>query len=166
MKIHLIFILLLMTILGCYAQKEITQRISYSIDEVTGLDPESVVQITMTISGEIISDSSPVEVRISIQNLTDRRIFYGRGSSSCRCHLSIVDGEKEYSAYIPRVCTADHSPYYLGPGEYLPCVLKWTGEVTDRDTRSRKRIAPGSYEMVGRAGSFESAPVAFTIVAE
>jgi len=166
MKSYLIYSLVLMGIVGCYAQNEISQKISYSIDEVTGVDPESDVQITMTISGDIISDSSPIEVRIIIQNLTDERIVYGGGSSSCRCHLLIVDGHNEYRGYIPRFCTADHRPYNLEPGESKTCLLKWTGEILERDVRSRKRLAPGSYEMVGQTGRYESAPVAFRIVHE
>ena len=166
MKTFLVFLLILFGLICYCAHQRVIQMISYATDEASTIDAESIVQITMTIDGNMLSASDPIEVKISIHNLTDRKIFWGSGSSSCIFHLLIVDDQKEYYAYFPRACTADYIQFYLRPRESRTSILKWSGKVSERGTRHIKRLQPGSYDMIGAAGRFRSAPIAFTIDGE
>ena len=143
-----------------------TYRISYDTDVVTNVARDSTVQISMRIGRNRSSSQNSTTVEISIVNLTDKRILWGRGSSSCKLNLKVIEGQNEYSAYIPRICTMDAGQYYLNPGESYTNEITWTGEVLERGSRSARSLSPGTYELIGVAGIYKSDPIRFTISSE
>jgi hypothetical protein len=157
-----LIVLASIALVGC-SHMHNTYSLVYEMDEVSSVDPDSTVQISMTIDSNNASSSISVSVRMKIINLTNERILWGRGSSNCRIHLKVIEGHDEYSAYIPRTCTMDAGPYYLDPGQSYANSITWTGEVRERDSRSTKSLNPGSYELIGIAGRYRSAPISFTI---
>jgi hypothetical protein len=157
-----LMLLALIALVGCsYANN--TYTLVYETDEVSSVTPDSAMQISMTLDSNNASSSFSVSVRIEIVNLTNERILYGRGSRNCRFHLRVIEGRKEYYAYIMRICFMDDGPYYLDPGQSYAESITWTGQVYERDVRSPKILNPGSYELIGIAGPYRSTPISFTI---
>ena len=148
------------------AQMSSSYKIMYDTDEVTNIDPDYTAQVSMKIYPNRASSQISATVEISIVNLTDERIMWGRGSSSCKLGLRVVDGPNKYSAFIDRMCTMDAGQYYLDPGESYTNSIVWNGEVVDRKNRSRRSLPPGTYELIGVTGRYRSDPIGFTISSE
>ena len=155
MKNKFIWSFVVLGLVAC-TQTFSSYKTMYDSDVVTNVDPEQPVQVSMRI---IASSLMSTTVEISIENLTFKRIMWGRGSSSCRLGLRVIDGPNEYSAFIQRMCTMDEIPYYLDPGESYTNSITWNGEVFDRKNRSRRSLSPGTYELIGVAGTYRSDPI-------
>lgn len=96
----------------------------------------------------------PVTIIVTAENTGDDRVEWGEGSSSCQLRLLVrVDGE-DLVAPQSRACTDDLAPWTLGPGGSRTESFAWEGLVR-RDERGGpiERLAPGTYELRGAAGS-------------
>lgn len=151
--------------MGCYASSDGIQSVAEKQPVENGSTavhikaPDPAVRVSLTLSENRVSSAQPVEVAISITNLADERILWGRGSSICRLKFLVVVDEEEFLAYIPRICTADESPHYLDPGKTDSQTLVWSGRVRERGADSSWSLPRGSYDLIGVAGFHRSAPV-------
>jgi hypothetical protein len=162
MKNKFIWPFVVLSLVAC-TQTFSTYKTRFDTDAVTNVDSDHTVQVSMRIYGNGASSQMPATVEISIVNLTNERIMWGRGSSSCRLGLRVIDGPNEHSAFIDRMCTMDEGPYYLDPGESYTNSITWNGEVIDRKNRSRRSLSPGTYELIGVAGKYRSDPIGITV---
>jgi hypothetical protein len=133
--------------------------VRHGTDPVDTKGPDHAVHVSLTLSNNKVSSAHPVEVTVSITNLTDERILWGRGSSSCRLKFLVVGDNEEYWPHLPIMCTKDERPYYLDPRETDSQRLVWSGQVRERQWNSIWNLPPGSYDLIGVAGSHRSAPV-------
>ena len=108
--------------------------------------PDPRVEITLTLERDWVSVREPVDLTVRVVNKSDERLQLGFGSSSCRLHCMVIVGDEELSAFIPRPCTADASPFYLRAGQSRTETLTWSGQVRDDGPRS---LLPGTYQLVG-----------------
>jgi hypothetical protein len=171
------FILILIILSGCYTRIEKQPSGArpapppgHPIREPTvTVVHDSLVNVSLTLSDSLVSSYHPVDVRVCITNLSGRSIRWGRGSSTCRMQFLVSANGGDYRAYISgRICTADMSPYYLGPGEIDCQKLTWKTLVRNGDGGRKPygRLAPGEYMLIGRAGFYRSSPVRVRVTGE
>jgi hypothetical protein len=73
----------------------------------------------------------------------------------------LVDHDREF-AMLARACTADLVTYRLDPGESRSFSLEWNGLVYEGN--EKRTVDPGSYQVVGVAGDYGSAPLSISLL--
>lgn len=123
---------------------------------------EGTLAVTIESSGRTVSASEPVELTVTAYNQGERRVIWGRGSSTCQLDFSVEIGGTLYPGASRRACTDDLSEQALGPGERRRESFEWDGSVL-RGGEIRP-LPRGSYKVYGTAGPYRSAPLTLVVV--
>jgi hypothetical protein len=169
MRTNWIVALLVFNLMGCYTQVKRVQSVAERQPvqprgfEVHTKAPDPAVHVSLTLSNDEVSSAHPVEVTISITNMTDERILWGCGSSSCRLSFLVVDNDEVYKPYLRIMCTMDSRPYYLDPRATDTQKFIWSGRVHERGSNSNWYLPSGSYALIGVACAHRSSQVTIMV---
>ncbi len=124
---------------------------------------DSPILVTAQLSASTVSVSAPIIVTIRLENVGDKEIVWGAGSSGCRLWVRVLVDEIEYPA-DDLACTTDYIEYSLQPGGVDTTNLEWNGRIL-RDGEMQV-LAAGSYDLIGLGGDYRSEPVTVEVIGE
>ena len=100
-------------------------------------------------------------VTVAVENVTDRRIQFGGGSSTCQFSAVVRQGDERFFMVEGRICSCDVVAHVLDPGGKRTERWTWDGVVVVGG--EYKQLPRGSYELIGVAGRFKGVPIPFQI---
>ncbi|HMA76508.1 MAG TPA: hypothetical protein VKO43_04300 [Candidatus Krumholzibacteriaceae bacterium] len=167
-----LFIMILSTLTGCYTvldkhKAHSPQPVSPPGDPVESEVPDSLVDLSLSVTRRSVSRSYPIEVRVSVTNLSDRPVRLGNGH--CPVFFLVSGNQGEYRAYIwglARRLDTNARPYYLEPKESCSRKWSWKALVRQKGESSYRSLEPGDYMLIGTAFRYRSSPVPIRVVDE
>jgi len=170
-----LFIMILTALTGCYTLLEKprsrpphrTPPPGQPVREPAAAEvPDSLVYVSLSVNDYTVCRSNPIEVTISVTNLSEQPVSLGWGH--CPLFFLVADDQGEYKAYIwGRVYTMGNIPkpiYYLDPGDSCRRSWPWEAHVRDKGRRKYRVLDPGDYLLIGTAGPYRSSPVPIRVV--
>lgn len=125
------------------------------------------LQVTTSADPAVTSPAEPAVVRVTVTNLGDERVTWGRGSSTCQLHLLVRVGGVDLPASYTRICSLDLDELSLKPGASRTEGIRWAGHVQGKNSGDPPRLLmPGLYKVRGAAGRTAGEPVLVRVLAE
>ena len=131
-------------------------------DSVAPPSTDEALNVTVLADPISFSAGSDVTITVEVENPTESRVEFGKGSSSCQFLAVIRYGEEDHGMPASRVCTADMGTLSLDPGERRSESWIWSGAVVVDGVA--EQLLPGVYELRGVAGKFTGLPVTVQVV--
>lgn len=121
-------------------------------------DPLGVSLVAVDVDGSVtVSPMEREAFNVTAQNLSEERVVWGFGSSSCQFGLVVEDHDGIRHNVDFRDCTTDLVEHALDAEESRTETFLWGGTIL---LDSQWQVLPsGEYRLFGLAGDRESAPI-------